>query len=161
PKIEAVVAEFTPTDGERKIRSRVGSTGGGIGTGTGSSLPSVPSLPQMSRGTGPSGLGMHAAAGGGLSGHGMPGGPLGRGSFGGGGGNAGTGSGIRGFSSGGSHRSGLASFGGGTGSGVGGSRPGGLPINIVNPPLQYGIASSSKSKWYGALVVVLLVVAIG
>ena len=160
PKIEAVVAEFTPTDGERKIRSRVGSTGGGIGTGTGSSLPSVPSLPQMSRGgsTGAGSLQAAASGGGGVpvnSGSIAPSGSFRN--------SPGTGSGVKGFGGGGSHRSGVGSFGGGTGSGIGsGSRPGGLPINIVNP-VGYSapVASSSKSKWYGALVVVLLVVAIG
>src|SRR5215510_12109033 len=71
PRIEAVVAEFTPTDGERKIRSRVGTGGLGIAnlsTG-GGSLPSVPSLPQMSRGgtTGPhASLAAGGSGGGGL-----------------------------------------------------------------------------------------------
>jgi len=67
--------------------------------------------------------------------------------------------------------SGARSFGGasgigfgapGTGSGFGyGSRPGGLPISVANPVGYGSEMTSSRSKLYGALVVVLLVVAIG
>src|SRR5262245_28081505 len=40
PNLDAMVAEFVPTDGTRKIRSRTGSQVGGPGSGP--SLPSVP-----------------------------------------------------------------------------------------------------------------------
>jgi anti-anti-sigma regulatory factor len=52
-RVDSVINEFTPTDGDRKIRPRTtgGSNPGGLkGTGTGpggSSLPSIPSLPSM------------------------------------------------------------------------------------------------------------------
>lgn len=50
PKLNSLIVEFTNpggSEGDRKIRSRVGSTTGGLPTGTGTqnSLPSVPSLP--------------------------------------------------------------------------------------------------------------------
>jgi len=47
-KINKVMSEFAPSDGEKsKIRSRVGTGGGGSPSQT--SLPSVPSLPSISR----------------------------------------------------------------------------------------------------------------
>jgi anti-anti-sigma regulatory factor len=47
-KVNAVISEFNPTDGEKsKIRSRVGT--GSLGGSSMSSLPSVPSLPSISR----------------------------------------------------------------------------------------------------------------
>jgi anti-anti-sigma regulatory factor len=58
-RIDSVINEFTPTDGDRKIRSRTGGTnpgsgGGGSKPGSGggshsssSSLPSIPSLPSI------------------------------------------------------------------------------------------------------------------
>jgi hypothetical protein len=63
-KIQSVINEFNPSDGEKsKIRSRVGNSsvsGGSIS----SSLPSVPSLPSISRsGLGGSGSGPGTASG--------------------------------------------------------------------------------------------------
>ena len=63
-RVDSVINEFTPTDGDRKIRSRTGGTNpGGSGSGSksgtsgvhSSSLPSIPSLPSIrtSTGTGP------------------------------------------------------------------------------------------------------------
>ena len=63
-RVDSVINEFTPTDGDRKIRSRTGGTNpGGSGTGSksgtsgvhSSSLPSIPSLPSIrtTTGTGP------------------------------------------------------------------------------------------------------------
>jgi len=62
-RVDSVINEFTPTDGDRKIRSRTGGTnpgsGGGSKSGTSgvhsSSLPSIPSLPSIrtATGTGP------------------------------------------------------------------------------------------------------------
>src|SRR5438309_1873521 len=63
-RVDSVINEFTPTDGDRKIRSRTGGTNpGGSGTGSkggssgvhSSSLPSIPSLPSIrtTAGTGP------------------------------------------------------------------------------------------------------------
>src|SRR3954471_4463394 len=63
-RVDSVINEFTPTDGDRKIRSRTGGTNpGGSGTGSksgtsgvhSSSLPSIPSLPSIrtATGTGP------------------------------------------------------------------------------------------------------------
>ncbi|HUH04835.1 MAG TPA: hypothetical protein VML75_22715, partial [Kofleriaceae bacterium] len=47
-KVNAVISEFNPTDGEKsKIRSRVGTSS--LGGSSMSSLPSVPSLPSISR----------------------------------------------------------------------------------------------------------------
>jgi anti-anti-sigma regulatory factor len=56
-RVDSVINEFTPTDGDRKIRPRASATNPGAGskpgagqtgTGTGtSSLPSIPSLPSM------------------------------------------------------------------------------------------------------------------
>jgi hypothetical protein len=47
-KINGVIKEFSPSDGEKsKIRSRVGTTS--LTGGSVSSLPSVPSLPSISR----------------------------------------------------------------------------------------------------------------
>jgi len=54
-RVDSVINEFTPTDGDRKIRSRTGGTnpgsGGGSKSGTSgvhsSSLPSIPSLPSV------------------------------------------------------------------------------------------------------------------
>jgi anti-anti-sigma regulatory factor len=55
-RVDAVINEFTPTDGDRKIRPRSGTTNPGANksggtataTGTGSnSLPSIPSLPSV------------------------------------------------------------------------------------------------------------------
>jgi anti-anti-sigma regulatory factor len=133
PKVDAVMAEFTPGDGERKVRSRPGSSAGSPPGGGSSSLPSVPSLPQMSRGS-PQPVG--AAGSGPVAG-------------------SGGGSGARSFSGGGS----AGSF---TGSAGGGSNPGSLPVSVANP-VGYGapMAVGSKSRLYGAVVVVLLVVAIG
>lgn len=55
-KVQKVVSEFNPSDGEKsKIRSRVGSTATGVGVT--SSLPSVPSLPSISRSPTPAGTG--------------------------------------------------------------------------------------------------------
>jgi anti-anti-sigma regulatory factor len=75
-KIQKVIAEFNPSDGEKsKIRSRVGSTNV---SAPGGSLPSVPSLPSISR----TGTGSHMSFGGGGS---LPGTGAGHSSFGGGG----------------------------------------------------------------------------
>ncbi len=65
-KIQKVISEFSPAEGEKsKIRSRVGSTGvSGVGA-IASSLPSVPSLPSISR-TG-SQVGLSSFSGGGSS----------------------------------------------------------------------------------------------
>lgn len=60
-RVDSVINEFTPTDGDRKIRSRssgtnpggTGSRPGVTGSSTGGSLPSIPSLPSM-RGSGTS-----------------------------------------------------------------------------------------------------------
>lgn len=63
-RVDSVINEFTPTDGDRKIRSRTGGTNpGGSGSGSksgtsgvhSSSLPSIPSLPSIrtTAGTGP------------------------------------------------------------------------------------------------------------
>jgi anti-anti-sigma regulatory factor len=53
-RVDSVINEFTPTDGDRKIRPRSGGSNPGLGkaaataTGTGSSsLPSIPSLPSV------------------------------------------------------------------------------------------------------------------
>jgi anti-anti-sigma regulatory factor len=61
--IDSLINEFTPTDGEKKIRARAslpgpGAVKGGTATGTGSinSLPSVPSLPGRSTTPTPSSL---------------------------------------------------------------------------------------------------------
>jgi anti-anti-sigma regulatory factor len=60
-RVDSVINEFTPTDGDRKIRSRTGGTnpgGSGAGSKSGSSgvhsssLPSIPSLPSIRTGTG-------------------------------------------------------------------------------------------------------------
>jgi anti-anti-sigma regulatory factor len=57
-RVDSVINEFTPTDGDRKIRPRTSTSNPGLSkaaataTGTGSnSLPSIPSLPSV-RGTG-------------------------------------------------------------------------------------------------------------
>ncbi|HEX8954514.1 MAG TPA: hypothetical protein VF945_21815 [Polyangia bacterium] len=62
-RVDSVINEFTPTDGDRKIRSRTGNTNPGSNTGSksgssgvhSSSLPSIPSLPSIrtATGTGP------------------------------------------------------------------------------------------------------------
>ena len=61
-RVDSVINEFTPTDGDRKIRSRTGNTNpGSSGSKSGSSgvhsssLPSIPSLPSIrtATGTGP------------------------------------------------------------------------------------------------------------
>ena len=61
-RVDSVINEFTPTDGDRKIRSRTGNTNPGSSTGSksgsgvhSSSLPSIPSLPSIrtATGTGP------------------------------------------------------------------------------------------------------------
>jgi anti-anti-sigma regulatory factor len=58
-KVQAVINEFNPSDGEKsKIRSRVGSTSLS-GPSLSSSLPSVPSLPSISR----SGIGTGVGSG--------------------------------------------------------------------------------------------------
>ena len=54
-RVDSVINEFTPTDGDRKIRSRTGNTNPGSNTGSksgssgvhSSSLPSIPSLPSI------------------------------------------------------------------------------------------------------------------
>jgi anti-anti-sigma regulatory factor len=56
-RVDSVISEFTPTDGDKKIRARVTSSGQGMGkggtatgtspSGAGNSLPSIPSLPSM------------------------------------------------------------------------------------------------------------------
>jgi anti-anti-sigma regulatory factor len=59
-RVDSVINEFTPTDGDRKIRSRTGGTNPGSGTGSksgvsgvhSSSLPSIPSLPSIRTTTG-------------------------------------------------------------------------------------------------------------
>jgi anti-anti-sigma regulatory factor len=60
-RVDSVINEFTPTDGDRKIRSRTGNTNPGSGTGSSksgtsgvhsSSLPSIPSLPSIRTSTG-------------------------------------------------------------------------------------------------------------
>jgi anti-anti-sigma regulatory factor len=60
-RVDSVINEFTPTDGERKIRSRTGNTNPGSGAGSSksgtsgvhsSSLPSIPSLPSIRTSTG-------------------------------------------------------------------------------------------------------------
>ncbi|MCU1281446.1 MAG: hypothetical protein JWM53_4992, partial [bacterium] len=65
-RVDSVINEFTPTDGDRKIRSRTGGTNpGGSGTGSksgssgvhSSSLPSIPSLPSIRTSTTGSGVG--------------------------------------------------------------------------------------------------------
>jgi anti-anti-sigma regulatory factor len=64
-RVDSVISEFTPTDGDRKIRSRTGGTnpgssGGGSKSGSGvhsSSLPSIPSLPSIRTGSGMGGSG--------------------------------------------------------------------------------------------------------
>ncbi len=63
-KIQAVINEFNPADGEKsKIRSRVGSTSLS-GASLSSSLPSVPSLPSISRsGVGGTGTGSRPSFG--------------------------------------------------------------------------------------------------
>ncbi len=62
-RVDSVINEFTPTDGDRKIRSRTGNTNPGSNSGSksgssgvhSSSLPSIPSLPSIrtATGTGP------------------------------------------------------------------------------------------------------------
>jgi len=62
-RVDSVINEFTPTDGDRKIRSRTGNTNPGSSSGSksgssgvhSSSLPSIPSLPSIrtATGTGP------------------------------------------------------------------------------------------------------------
>ncbi len=47
-RVDSVLNEFTPTDGDRKIRPRGG--GSNPGTGKAGSLPSIPSLPQIRTG---------------------------------------------------------------------------------------------------------------
>jgi anti-anti-sigma regulatory factor len=140
PRVDAVVAEFTPTDGDRKIRSRVGSS---VTGSSNSSLPSVPSMPQISRGVSSAGL---AAVG--------PGGASAPAPF---PNRDGTGSGLR-------------SFGGGSSGAYSmpGSAPGRAPstvaVNVANPPGGYGVTplvSSTRSRLYAVVVVLLLVVAIG
>lgn len=61
-RIDSVINEFTPTDGDRKIRSRTGNTNPGSNAGSksgtsgvhSSSLPSIPSLPSIRTQTGSS-----------------------------------------------------------------------------------------------------------
>jgi anti-anti-sigma regulatory factor len=54
-RVDSVINEFTPTDGDRKIRPRSaggtnpGSKPGSTGSGSGGSLPSIPSLPNISK----------------------------------------------------------------------------------------------------------------
>jgi anti-anti-sigma regulatory factor len=48
-RVDSVINEFTPTDGDRKIRPRGGGSNPGTGKG-GGSLPSIPSLPQIKTG---------------------------------------------------------------------------------------------------------------
>ncbi len=77
-RVDSVISEFTPTDGDRKIRSRTGGTNPGSGPGSksgsgvhSSSLPSIPSLPSIrtSGGTmGGSGTGISGVNGFGSSG---------------------------------------------------------------------------------------------
>jgi anti-anti-sigma regulatory factor len=70
-RVDSVISEFTPTDGDRKVRPRsAGSTNpGGNKTGSssgGGSLPSVPSLPSIKQtigGTGSTGPGMSSISG--------------------------------------------------------------------------------------------------
>jgi anti-anti-sigma regulatory factor len=64
-RVDSVINEFTPTDGDRKIRPRSGGSNPGLGkvantaTGTGSnSLPSIPSLPSTRTGSGVTPAGM-------------------------------------------------------------------------------------------------------
>jgi hypothetical protein len=73
PKLNSLIVEFTNPgggggDGERKIRSRVGSTSGGppqnTGVSTQASLPSVPSLPGRTSASSPGSLGGQAGFGG-------------------------------------------------------------------------------------------------
>lgn len=99
-KIQAVMLEFHPADGEKsKIRSRVGSTSVSSGGQVASSLPSVPSLPSIARGGVSSLSGLQS-----FSGEGSGPGGTGQRSFGGGGSRPGltgsdpgrTGSGVSG-----------------------------------------------------------------
>lgn len=51
-RVDSVINEFTPTDGDRKIRPRSGNTNpgaskSGAGSSSGGSLPSIPSLPNI------------------------------------------------------------------------------------------------------------------
>ena len=64
-RVDSVINEFTPTDGDRKIRSRTGNTNPGSNTGSksgssgvhSSSLPSIPSLPSIRTATSSTGPG--------------------------------------------------------------------------------------------------------
>jgi len=51
-RVDSVINEFTPTDGERKVRPRTNP--GASKPGGGGSLPSIPSLPNVRTGTGAS-----------------------------------------------------------------------------------------------------------
>jgi anti-anti-sigma regulatory factor len=51
-RVDSVINEFTPTDGDRKIKPRSGNTNPGSkpGSSPGNSLPSIPSLPSIGGG---------------------------------------------------------------------------------------------------------------
>jgi anti-anti-sigma regulatory factor len=145
-KITAVVSEFNAAENEKsKIRSRVGSSGGGgLSLGT-PSLPSVPSLPSLSRASGSSAPVASALAAGGsfaapaASAVSLPS-------------VTGTGSGNRTFSGGGS---------GAGGSRPGGSRPGPLADSARLIPVEgsrFGAAITAprSSKMVYVLVAVLI-----
>src|SRR5262249_46192666 len=72
PKLNSLIVEFTNPggggqDGERKIRSRVGSTSGGMPSSTSvstqASLPSVPSLPGRTSASSPGSMAGQAQSG--------------------------------------------------------------------------------------------------
>ncbi|HEX6839542.1 MAG TPA: hypothetical protein VF334_23355, partial [Polyangia bacterium] len=75
-RVDSVINEFTPTDGDRKIRSRTGNTNPGSGSGSKSgqsgvsSLPSIPSLPSIRTATGNTGPGSGAGSISGVNGFG-------------------------------------------------------------------------------------------
>lgn len=130
-KIQAVMSEFNPADGEKsKIRSRVGSTGVSSIGASGSSLPSVPSLPSISR----TGTGTGAGAGGSFAGITSKPGTL-------------PGAGSRSGFSGGGSRPGLS-----------GTNPGSNP---GNPASGLNPAAQPKSGAMVYVLVAVLIAAIG
>jgi anti-anti-sigma regulatory factor len=77
-RVDSVINEFTPTDGDRKIRPRStgGSTnpgsksGSGTGSSAGGSLPSIPSLPNIKQTVGGTGTGPGISSVSGINGFG-------------------------------------------------------------------------------------------
>lgn len=74
-RVDSVINEFTPTDGDRKIRPRSGGTNpgsksGSTGSSAGGSLPSIPSLPNIKQTVGGSGTGSSLSSVSGINGFG-------------------------------------------------------------------------------------------